>query len=384
MPARITIRAELATLLAKAQAATDANRQAQRQREADVQADRKRLEAKKAKEEAARKKALEDPVGRQIRTAAMGSPSSGASFPGFYAFNSNSTKTVVKVRSGVKALAASGIFEEVQDSPSYANQVSVVSFANPQLPEESYPVSPEYASIFAQMNLSVELGGFYLECPEFAALIAEIAVGPRFIWITEPGGEPGVSGWTYINRDFAADSWEKLVYRPLTDDYDIEEYRAVQIGVTGGTLSQADNDVFIESLLRPDGAPVGADKFRFYYATSRSISLSARAFNGSIFTASYEDLGAGFNELVSSSTIPLTGGVAAVGPMTYGPVAYGWEIASTQRTPAFSSVVVVGTSDVDAAALASGDLSVYPEASPPGSLIQALTPDLSDPIYETP
>ncbi len=72
MTTRITIRAELATLLAKAQATTDANRQAQRQREEDKKADRKRLEAKKAKEEEAKKKALEDPVGRSIKTAAAG------------------------------------------------------------------------------------------------------------------------------------------------------------------------------------------------------------------------------------------------------------------------------------------------------------------------
>jgi hypothetical protein len=72
MPARITVKAELASLLAKSQETTDANRRAQLQKEADQQADRKRLEAKKANEDAARKKPLEDPVGRNIFTAAMG------------------------------------------------------------------------------------------------------------------------------------------------------------------------------------------------------------------------------------------------------------------------------------------------------------------------
>jgi hypothetical protein len=72
MPARITVKAELASLLAKSQETTDANRRAQLQKDADRQADRKRLEAKKANEDAARKKPLEDPVGRNIFTAAMG------------------------------------------------------------------------------------------------------------------------------------------------------------------------------------------------------------------------------------------------------------------------------------------------------------------------
>ena len=72
MPARITVRAELASLLAKSQGTTDANRQAQLKKEADARADRKRLEAKKDKEDAARKKRQDDPVGRNIFTAAMG------------------------------------------------------------------------------------------------------------------------------------------------------------------------------------------------------------------------------------------------------------------------------------------------------------------------
>jgi hypothetical protein len=72
MPARITVKAELASLLAKAQATTDANRAAQRRAEADRQADRKGLEAKKANEDATRTKPLEDPVTRTNKTAAMG------------------------------------------------------------------------------------------------------------------------------------------------------------------------------------------------------------------------------------------------------------------------------------------------------------------------
>jgi hypothetical protein len=74
MPARITVRAELQSLLNKSQELTDANRQAQLRREADRREDRKRLAAKKAKEDAAQKKPLEDPVGRNILTAAMGQP----------------------------------------------------------------------------------------------------------------------------------------------------------------------------------------------------------------------------------------------------------------------------------------------------------------------
>ena len=74
MPAKITVRAELASLLAKSQELTDANRQAQRQKEADKREDKKRLAAKKANEDAARRKPLEDPVGRNIFTAASGQP----------------------------------------------------------------------------------------------------------------------------------------------------------------------------------------------------------------------------------------------------------------------------------------------------------------------
>jgi hypothetical protein len=73
MPARITVKAELASLLAKAQTTTEANRAAQRRAEADRREDRKRLEAKKMNESTARARPLEDPVGRNIFTAAMGS-----------------------------------------------------------------------------------------------------------------------------------------------------------------------------------------------------------------------------------------------------------------------------------------------------------------------
>ena len=72
MPAKITVQAVLASLLAKAQETTEANRQAQRRKEADKREDKKRLAAKKANEDAARKKPLEDPVGRNIFTAATG------------------------------------------------------------------------------------------------------------------------------------------------------------------------------------------------------------------------------------------------------------------------------------------------------------------------
>jgi hypothetical protein len=72
MPARITVRAELQSLLSKSQELTDANRLSQLRKEADRREDLKRLAAKKAKEEATRKKPLQDPVGRNIRTAAMG------------------------------------------------------------------------------------------------------------------------------------------------------------------------------------------------------------------------------------------------------------------------------------------------------------------------
>ena len=72
MPAKITVQAVLANLLAKAQETTEANRQAQRRKEADKREDKKRLAAKKANEDAASKKPLEDPVGRNIFTAATG------------------------------------------------------------------------------------------------------------------------------------------------------------------------------------------------------------------------------------------------------------------------------------------------------------------------
>ena len=72
MPAKITVRAELASLLAKSQELTDANRQSQLKKEADRREDQKRLKAKKANEDAARRKPLEDPVGRNIFTAAAG------------------------------------------------------------------------------------------------------------------------------------------------------------------------------------------------------------------------------------------------------------------------------------------------------------------------
>jgi hypothetical protein len=76
MPARITVKAELQSLLNKSQALTDANRLQQ------LEAERRRREElaqlgikrRKAQEEARRRQGLEDPVGRNKRTAAMGTP----------------------------------------------------------------------------------------------------------------------------------------------------------------------------------------------------------------------------------------------------------------------------------------------------------------------
>jgi len=72
MPAKITIRAELASLLAKSQEITDANRLAHLRREDDLKADRRRLQAREAQKSGATKKELPDPIGRNIFTAAIG------------------------------------------------------------------------------------------------------------------------------------------------------------------------------------------------------------------------------------------------------------------------------------------------------------------------
>jgi hypothetical protein len=74
MPARIIVRAELASLLGKAQELTDANRLAQLGAEQRRRAELAQLAAKRQKEEkeATRRKQLENPVMRSRRTAAMG------------------------------------------------------------------------------------------------------------------------------------------------------------------------------------------------------------------------------------------------------------------------------------------------------------------------
>jgi hypothetical protein len=74
MPARITVRAELQSLLNKSQALTDANRLAQLDAERKRREELAQLAAKrrKAEEAATRRKQQEDPVGRNRLTAAMG------------------------------------------------------------------------------------------------------------------------------------------------------------------------------------------------------------------------------------------------------------------------------------------------------------------------
>jgi hypothetical protein len=76
MPARITVRAELQSLLNKSQALTDANRLQQLEAERRRREELAQLASKrrKAQEEARRRQELEDPVGRNKRTAAMGAP----------------------------------------------------------------------------------------------------------------------------------------------------------------------------------------------------------------------------------------------------------------------------------------------------------------------
>ena len=74
MPARITVKAELQSLLNKSQALTDANRLQQLEAERRRREELAQLASKrrKAQEEARRRQELEDPVGRNKRTAAMG------------------------------------------------------------------------------------------------------------------------------------------------------------------------------------------------------------------------------------------------------------------------------------------------------------------------
>jgi hypothetical protein len=74
MPARITVKAELQSLLNKSQALTDANRLAQLDAERRRREELAQLAAKRQKEqeEATRRKQIEDPVGRVRLTAAMG------------------------------------------------------------------------------------------------------------------------------------------------------------------------------------------------------------------------------------------------------------------------------------------------------------------------
>lgn len=91
MPARITVRAELQSLLNKSQALTDANRLAQLDAERRRREELAQLAAKreKVRVEATRRKQIEDPAGRTRRTAAMGQPGGIKVSKGFVSFYSS-------------------------------------------------------------------------------------------------------------------------------------------------------------------------------------------------------------------------------------------------------------------------------------------------------
>jgi hypothetical protein len=171
MPARITVKAELASLLAKSQETTDANRRAQLKKEADARADRQRLQAKKANEDAARKKPLEDPVGRNIFTAAMGSPPLQLGQFWWERPGAGGTATTLRVWSG----DGTAVIETSIDSRDYPENFGWVgaddemtkvrsgfpdNYGNPELFTATFgvPTKPSYINAIRERELG--LGGF--------------------------------------------------------------------------------------------------------------------------------------------------------------------------------------------------------------------------------
>ena len=99
MPARITVTAQLESLLNQSKAVTDANRRKLLAAEANRRADRERLGAKQALEEDADRKRIEDPTGRNIYLAAGGTPGYAVAY-GFLGTGPGGPGTVYVLKAG--------------------------------------------------------------------------------------------------------------------------------------------------------------------------------------------------------------------------------------------------------------------------------------------
>lgn len=343
MPAKITVKVELAQLLAKAQATTDANRRAQREKEADKQEDRKRLEAKKAKEDAAKKKALEDPVVRPLRTAAMGRPRK-VRFSGYYMDVIELTEITRTLRSGVKATAPTAFYADVVDSVDYANQEDLIAF-----PRVSLDVSPTSL----------------VNCPEYAAVLAEVGTVLGFITIFNFDQE---SEW------FVGEGWYDWFLAPLGESFfryydstgDLTKQRDVsQVSRTDPGFLQLVEDFAFTSYKSQDGTNLPPGKFVYVVGRRETQSYVAGTFTGEIYNF---DAGVGF------TTVPVTGGWAAASasvPATTG----AWVVAESADVEATQSLVSTSAGGLNLDEAFAGDFSSWPGAGSGGTMIQLLPPD---------
>jgi hypothetical protein len=198
MPARITAKAELASLLAKSQETTDANRQAQLRREANVRADRQRLQAKAAKEAAARKRALPEPVGRNIFTAAMGQPLGGVGVLWYslgFAVADNSDSVLFgdpvlnKIVLQLKVASANGQSIQVYDLTHEWTRFNVPGVSSPSPPDPS------------GQQLSPILLSQFFPAPGGQALITfDVREGWSFGWAENPFGTTAKTPGDLIGR----------------------------------------------------------------------------------------------------------------------------------------------------------------------------------------
>jgi hypothetical protein len=362
MPARITVRAELQSLLSKSQALTDANRLAQLDAERRRREELAQLAAKRrqADEEATRRKQLEDPVGRNRLTAAMGQRAL-EKFSGYFMREFFPDSLRITLRSGVKATVGNLFYSSVEDSPGYANQSDSATFPSAVV---------DFTPTFLQ------------NCPEYAAILAEVEpltgiadlLGPDDSWFVG-------AGWYEVKIPFLSIdnfSFYELVETPsggfvprATKVRDVS-----QLSATGLGFVNTNRDFAFTSYRNQDGTSLPRGRFVYVRGYENTKRYNAGNFTG--FVTEYDQIWQIlFGVLVRTETRrevkPATGSWPAASS-TAGPSTAAWIIAESANVPATQSVIEASASGLNVEQAFAGNFSSWPGAGQGGAMSELLPP----------
>jgi hypothetical protein len=362
MPARITVRAELQSLLDQSQALTDANRLKQLEAEARRRAELDQLAAKRAKQadEDTRRKQQADPTMGTRRTAAMGQQAT-TKFSGYFMKEFETDAVRLSVRSGVKATAPTIFYADVIDS-GYANQSTVTTFPR---------ASALDFTVFSLEN-----------CPEYASVIAEAT--PLLGFVDVLGSD---DSW-YIGA-----GWYRLLFPLLSIDsyayYDtvlnasgfptILQHKSrdvSQVGSTDPAYRDIVEDFSFTSYKAQDGATLPRGRFIYAEGYRNSKSYAPGNFTGYVTELDQTWAlvsGALVNTVTRNVVIPARGGWGGASSSA-GPTTAAWIVAESANVPSGQSLVETGVGALNLEQAFAGNFSSWPGAPTGGQMTQLFPP----------